>query len=42
MPPDMPGPTGKPVSITEFVDSDHSHDLETMRSAIVVLMFIYN
>ena len=36
----MPYPNVEPVSITTFVDVDHTHDIETMWSVTGVLMFL--
>jgi hypothetical protein len=38
LPPDMPVPKGKPVTITCFVDADHAHDVVTRRSVTGILM----
>ena len=38
IPPDLPEPRGKPVQITEFVDSDHAGDEVSRRSRTGVLI----
>ena len=40
MPPKMPEPLGKKVTIMIFVDADHAHDQFTHRSVTGILLFL--
>jgi hypothetical protein len=40
LPPNMPEPLGKPVTMTAFVDADHAGNLATRRSQTGILIFL--
>jgi hypothetical protein len=42
LPPKMPGPLGRPVLISAFVDSDHAGNKVTRRSHTGIIIFVQN
>jgi len=42
LPPDMPEPQGRPVTITMFVDANHAGNVVTCQSHLGILIFVQN